>query len=70
MEVTAVNAISFEVPRGEFFGLLGPNGAGKMTTIRMLTSLTKPTSGTAKIAGQDCVRDSLAVKNWRFSHST
>jgi ABC-2 type transport system ATP-binding protein len=61
-EVTAVNAISFEVPRGEFFGLLGPNGAGKTTTIRMLTSLTKPTSGAAKIADKDCVRDSLAVK--------
>ena len=61
-DVTAVNAMSFQVGRGEFFGLLGPNGAGKTTTIRMLTGLTKPTTGTAKVAGRDCVRESLAVK--------
>ena len=60
--VTAVNAMSFQVARGEVFGLLGPNGAGKTTTIRMLTGLTKPTTGTAKVAGRDCVRESLAVK--------
>ena len=61
-EVAAVDGINLEVTRGEFFGLLGPNGAGKTTTIRMLTSLTKPTSGTAKIAGRDCFAESLVVK--------
>jgi ABC-2 type transport system ATP-binding protein len=60
--VSAVDGVTFEVARGEFFGLLGPNGAGKTTTIRMLTSLTKPTSGIVKVAGRDCVTESLAVK--------
>jgi ABC-2 type transport system ATP-binding protein len=50
------------VARGEFYGLLGPNGAGKTTTIRMLTGLTKPSSGTAKVAGRDCTREALSVK--------
>jgi ABC-2 type transport system ATP-binding protein len=61
-DVTAINAMSFQVARGEFFGLLGPNGAGKTTTIRMLTGLTKPTSGTAKILGLNCIAEALAVK--------
>jgi len=60
--VTAVDGVDFQVTKGEFFGLLGPNGAGKTTTIRMLTGLTKPTSGTAKVAGRDCVKEALAVK--------
>jgi ABC-2 type transport system ATP-binding protein len=60
--LTAVDDIDFRVTRGEFFGLLGPNGAGKTTTIRMLTGLTKPSSGTAKVAGRDCTREALAVK--------
>jgi len=45
--VTAVNDVTFDVNRGEIFGLLGPNGAGKSTIIRILTTLLKPTSGTA-----------------------
>jgi len=61
-ELLAVDGVSFDVARGEFFGLLGPNGAGKTTTIRMLTGLTRSTSGTAKIAGLDCAKESVAVK--------
>lgn len=51
----AVNKISFSVSQGHIFGLLGPNGAGKSTTIKMLTTLLPPTSGTAKIMGYDIV---------------
>jgi len=58
----AVQSINFAVNRGEVFGLLGPNGAGKTTTIRMLTTLLKPTSGTASIAGYDATGDPLSVK--------
>ena len=50
---TAVDNISFKVKKGEIFGFLGPNGAGKSTTIRMLTTLLRPTSGRARIAGYD-----------------
>jgi len=60
--VTALDGVNFHVTKGEFFGLLGPNGAGKTTTIRMLTGLTKPTSGTAKVAGRDCAKEAFAVK--------
>jgi ABC-2 type transport system ATP-binding protein len=51
--ITAVDGISFTVETGERFGLLGPNGAGKTTTMRMLTTLLKPTSGSAIVAGYD-----------------
>ena len=50
--VTAVDGLSFEVPRGEIFGLLGPNGAGKTTTIRMLMDIIKPDSGTVRVLGE------------------
>ncbi len=50
---TAVNKVSFEVQRGEVFGMLGPNGAGKTTLTRMLTTLLPPTSGQARVAGED-----------------
>jgi ABC-2 type transport system ATP-binding protein len=52
-DVTAVDNISFEVPRGEIFAFLGPNGAGKTTTIKMLTTLLQPTSGSLELDGLD-----------------
>ncbi len=60
--VTAVDGISFSVPRGEFFGLLGPNGAGKTTTIGILTTRVLPTGGAALIDGIDVARNPVAVK--------
>ena len=58
----AVDGISFRVERGEIFGLLGPNGAGKTTTVRMLTTILRPTSGRASVAGHDITREPLAVR--------
>ncbi len=60
--VVAVDHISFRVQQGEFFGFLGPNGAGKTTTIRMLTGLTRPTSGTMRVGGVDVARRLVDVK--------
>ena len=61
--LVAVNEISFDVREGEVFGLLGPNGAGKTTLIRMLTTLTPLTSGTARVAGHDIARDPDGVRH-------
>jgi ABC-2 type transport system ATP-binding protein len=61
-DFTAVDGVSFSVEAGEIFAFLGPNGAGKSTTIKMLTTLLHPTSGTIRIDGHDPVADSDAVR--------
>jgi ABC-2 type transport system ATP-binding protein len=61
-DVAAVDGVSFDVGRGEFFALLGPNGAGKSTTMHMLTTLLTPTGGRAEVMGYDVVRDAAAVR--------
>lgn len=61
-EFTAVDSISFTVKKGEVFGLLGPNGAGKSTTLRMLSTLARPTKGTATIGGYDIVKHDTEVR--------
>ncbi len=61
-ELVAVDAVSFEVAKGEIFGLLGPNGAGKTTIISILSCITPPTSGSALISGIDVVTDSLKAR--------
>lgn len=61
-DVVAVESVSFEVAPGEFFALLGPNGAGKTTTLHMLTTLTVPTSGSARVMGFDVVRQPAEVR--------
>jgi ABC-2 type transport system ATP-binding protein len=58
----AVDGLSFRVPRGAIFGLLGPNGAGKTTTLKILTTLRRPTGGSARIEGFDVVSQSLEVR--------
>ena len=59
---TAVDHISFDVRKGEIFGFLGANGAGKTTAIRMLCGLSKPTSGSASVAGFDVGKDPEKIK--------
>ncbi len=61
-DFTAVNNISFEVPKGEIFAFLGPNGAGKTTTIKMLTTLLPPTSGSLELNGLDPARQQNQVR--------
>jgi ABC-2 type transport system ATP-binding protein len=61
-DFVAVDNITFTVQKGEIFGLLGPNGAGKSTVIRMLSTLTRPTSGTATIGGYSIVKQDNEVR--------
>ena len=61
-DVHAVNGINLTVNQGEIFGFLGPNGAGKSTAVRMLTTLLRPTSGTARVAGFDVAKHPNEVR--------
>ena len=61
-EFTALDQLSISVDAGQILGFIGPNGAGKTTTIRILVGLLRPTSGTAAIAGADCVRQARKIK--------
>jgi ABC-2 type transport system ATP-binding protein len=60
--IVAVAGIDFDVAEGEIYAFLGPNGAGKTTTVRMLTTLLRPTGGSARVAGHDVVHESHAVR--------
>ncbi len=61
-DFAAVDDISFDVKKGEIFGLLGPNGAGKSTTLRVLSTLARPSKGTATIGGYDIVKNDTNVR--------
>jgi ABC-2 type transport system ATP-binding protein len=61
-DFTAVNAITFDVAKGEIFGFLGANGAGKTTAMRMLCGLSFPTSGEARVAGFDLFKSAEEIK--------
>lgn len=61
-EFTALDSLTISLGRGQILGFIGPNGAGKTTTIKILVGVMRPTSGTAKIAGADCVADARRIK--------
>jgi ABC-2 type transport system ATP-binding protein len=61
-DFVAVDNLNLTLRRGSFFGFLGPNGAGKSTTIKMLTGLLAPTSGTIRVLGRDIAKEPLEVK--------
>lgn len=61
-EIKAVDGIDLDIPEGQIFGFLGPNGSGKTTTVRMLTTLLRPTGGRAQVAGFDVVRHAGEVR--------
>ena len=62
-DFTAVNNISFEVPRGESFGLLGPNGAGKSTAMKMIAAVSTRTSGSLEVLGMDPNTEGPAIRS-------
>ncbi len=62
-ELTALDGLSLTISAGQILGLIGPNGAGKTTAIKILVGLLRPTSGTARIADADCVRDARRIKH-------
>jgi len=62
-DTKAVNGVDLRVRRGTVYGVLGPNGAGKTTTIRMLTTLLRPTGGSARVMGHDIVEEADAVRS-------
>lgn len=61
-QIVAVDSVSFHVKAGEIYGLLGPNGAGKTTALRMIATLLKPSSGTARVAGFDATTQPAEVR--------
>ncbi|MBC2579792.1 ABC transporter ATP-binding protein [Clostridium sp. DJ247] len=59
---TAVDNVSFDIPKGKIFGFLGPNGSGKSTTVRMICGVLRPTSGEGKVLGYNLVKESENIK--------
>ena len=66
---TALNDLSLTMNAGQILGMIGPNGAGKTTTIKILVGLSRPTSGSATIAGVDCVKELKRRKNIKINQS-
>ena len=62
-DIRALDGVSLTVDPGSIFGLLGPNGAGKSTTVRILSTLSKPTTGSASVAGHDVLRHPERVRS-------
>ena len=60
--LTAVDGVTFNVPKGEVLGFLGPNGAGKSTTMKMITGFVRPTAGTVRVVGYDVDTDPISAK--------
>jgi len=63
-DVRAVDQVNLRVRAGEVLALLGPNGAGKTTIVRMLTTVLRPSSGTAQVAGYDVISDAVNRGSW------